>query len=206
MTVALVNSLNSLRRHYLTRLLILSAMVGIAAALGALVFTYVIDFATRMFMTNLVGYRMPLPGAEGATIMPAEATRRWLLFVVPAIGGLLSGLTVYLLAPDAAGHGTDAVIDAFHRHGGGMRKRIPVVKTVATAFTLGTGGSAGREGPIMQVGAGFGSALGNDLQVERPRAPVADAGGRWSGPRSNFSFTAGRRPVCDGGAVSGRGL
>src|SRR5277367_3567419 len=152
--------LSTLRRHYLTRLMLLSVLVGIGAALGALVFTRVIDMSTNFFMANLVGYVMPLPGAEGPTVMPAEATHRWLLFVVPALGGLLAGLTVYWLAPDAGGHGTDAVIDAFHREGGKMRKRIPFVKTIATAFTLGTGGSAGREGPITQVGAGFGSLLG----------------------------------------------
>ena len=150
----------SLRRHYLTRLMLLSVLVGIAAALGALVFTRIIDLSTDFFMRRLVGYTMPLPGAEGPTVMPAEATRRWLLFVVPALGGLLAGLTVYWLAPDAAGHGTDAVINSFHRQSGKMRKRIPLVKTIATAFTLGTGGSAGREGPITQVGAGFGSLLG----------------------------------------------
>ena len=152
--------LSTLRRHYLTRLMLLSVLVGIGAALGALIFTRVIDMATNFFMANLVGYVMPLPGAEGPTVMPAEATHRWLLFVVPALGGLLAGLTVYWLAPDAGGHGTDAVIESFHYEGGQMRKRIPLVKTIATAFTLGTGGSAGREGPITQVGAGFGSLLG----------------------------------------------
>lgn len=78
---------------------------------------------------------------------------------MPAIGGLLAGLCMKLFAPDAAGHGTDAVINAYHRLGGRIRTRIPLVKTVASAFTLGTGGSAGREGPITQVGAGFGSIV-----------------------------------------------
>ena len=150
----------SLRNSYQARLMFLSVLVGVGAALGALVFTRVIDLSTNFFMANLVGYSMPLPGAEGPTVMPVEATHRWLLFVVPALGGLLAGLTVYWLAPDAGGHGTDAVIESFHHGGGKMRKRIPLVKTMATAFTLGTGGSAGREGPITQVGAGFGSLLG----------------------------------------------
>src|SRR5271154_1739019 len=132
------NFFRSFWRHYLTRLMVLSILVGIGAALGALIFTRVIDFATNFFMANLVGYVMPLPGAEGPTVMPAEAAHRWLLFVVPALGGLLAGLTVYWLAPDAGGHGTDAVIDSFHYEGGRMRKRIPLVKTIATAFTLGT--------------------------------------------------------------------
>ncbi|HVM61773.1 MAG TPA: chloride channel protein [Verrucomicrobiae bacterium] len=151
---------NSLRRHYQTRLMLLSVLVGIIVAAGALLFTRIIDFAAAFFMTRLVGYAMPLPGAEGLTVMPGEPTHRWLLFVVPAVGGLLAGLTIYWLAPDAAGHGTDSVIDAFHRKRGQMSRRIPLVKTIATAFTLGTGGSAGREGPIMQVGAGLATILG----------------------------------------------
>ncbi|MGH9594330.1 MAG: chloride channel protein, partial [Bryobacteraceae bacterium] len=152
--------INSLRHHYLTRLMILSVAVGIMAGLGAIVFTRILDLTGDFFMKDLVGYAMPLPGAEGPTVMPEPARHRWLFLVVPALGGLLSGLTVYWLSPDAAGHGTDAVIASFHHYGGRIRKRIPLVKTIASAFTLGTGGSAGREGPIMQVGAGFGSLLG----------------------------------------------
>jgi len=139
--------------------MLLSALVGVIVALGALLFTWILDVSSAFFLTRLVGYTLPLPGAEGPTVMPGEATHRWLLFLMPAVGGLLAGLTIYWLAPDAAGHGTNSVIDAFHRKRGQMRKRIPLVKTIATAFTLGTGGSAGREGPIMQVGAGLASIL-----------------------------------------------
>jgi CIC family chloride channel protein len=139
--------------------MLLSAVVGVVTALGALVFTRVVDVATDFFLSRLVGYTLPLPGAEGPTVMPSQATHRWLLFLMPAVGGLLAGLTIYWLAPDAAGHGTDSVIDAFHRKRGRMRKRIPIVKTISTAFTLGTGGSAGREGPIMQIGGGLGSIM-----------------------------------------------
>ena len=152
--------LTVLRQHYMARLLLLSALVGVIAAFGALMFTYVIDIAGNLFMARLVGYQMPLPGAEGLSLIPSAVAHRWLLFIVPAAGGLLSGLIIHWLAPDAAGHGTDAVINSFHRGSGIMRNRIPFVKTLATAFTLGTGGSAGREGPITQVGSGFGAMVG----------------------------------------------
>lgn len=179
MITVCTNLVQRLRRHYLTRLIFLCVLVGIAAALGALMFTYVIDLAGNVFMTRLVGYRMPLPGVEGPTVIPEPATHRWLLFFVPALGGLLSGLAIHWLAPDAAGHGTDAVIHSFHKGGGAMRKRIPFVKTLATAFTLGSGGSAGREGPIMQVGSGFGSMIGGLFESgprERRLLLVAGAG------------------------------
>jgi CIC family chloride channel protein len=100
-----------------------------------------------------------------------------LLFVVPAVGGLLSGLLVYSLAPEAEGHGTDAMIDAFHRKRGVIRKRVPIIKTLASALTIGSGGSAGREGPIAQVGAGFGSALATWLKAgDRERRTLLLAG------------------------------
>src|SRR5262249_18718244 len=73
------------------------------------------------------------------------------------IGGLISGALVFGLAPEAEGHGTDAVIKAFHHLRGKIRRRVPVVKAIASAITIGSGGSAGREGPIAQIGAGFGS-------------------------------------------------
>ena len=92
--------------------------------------------------------------------------RPWLLFLVPVFGGLLSGLLVYTFAPEAEGHGTDAMIDAFHNKEGIIRGRIPFVKGLASIITLSTGGSAGREGPIAQIGAGFGSWLGQVLKLD----------------------------------------
>ena len=175
----LTETLNALRRHYLTRLILLSVLVGVVVGLGSVGFNYVINAATDLFLGKIVGYEMPTPSGEATAVIPAEAAHRWLLFVVPALGGLLAGLTVYLLAPDAAGHGTDSVIDAFHNKSGEVRKRIPFVKTLATAFTLGTGGSAGREGPITQVGAGFGTAVAdffNSSARERRMLMVAGAG------------------------------
>jgi CIC family chloride channel protein len=83
------------------------------------------------------------------------------------------------MAPEAEGHGTDAVIAAFHHKRGFIRSRVPIVKTVASAITIGSGGSAGREGPIAQIGAGFGSALATWLKVgdrERRLLMLAGAG------------------------------
>ena len=95
-------------------------------------------------------------------------TRSWLFLVIPALGGLVSGLLVYFIAPEAEGHGTDAMIEAFHREGGQIRKRVPLVKILASAITIGSGGSAGKEGPIAQIGAGFGSFLATVLKL-KPR-------------------------------------
>jgi CIC family chloride channel protein len=84
--------------------------------------------------------------------------------VVPALGGLAAGLLMWGLAPEATGHGTDAVIASFHGDGR-VRARVPLVKLVASIFTLGSGGSAGREGPMAQIGAGVGSATAGYLRL-----------------------------------------
>jgi CIC family chloride channel protein len=89
----------------------------------------------------------------------------WLVVLVPAVGGLISGILVFTWAPEAEGHGTDAMIRAFHRGGGSIRARVPVIKAIASIITIGTGGSAGQEGPIAQIGAGFGSWLARLLKL-----------------------------------------
>lgn len=163
--------------HAVTRAVALSALVGLVAGFGALGFNLILDTGSDLFLRRLVGYELPKPGGEGVTTMPAPPAHRWLLLVVPAIGGLLSGLLVFTFAPEAEGHGTDAMIDSYHRKAGVIRKRVPWLKTVASALTIGSGGSAGREGPIAQVGAGFGSALGGWLNAsDRERRILVLAG------------------------------
>lgn len=165
------------------RWMILSALVGVIGALGAILFTHLVDLASNGFLLDLVGYQAP---AEGGSA-PADAvfdldralspTRRWLLLVIPAFGGLVSGWLVFRFAPEAEGHGTDAVIRSFHRNKGIIGPRIPVVKTLASAVTIGTGGSAGREGPIAQIGAALASLLAQRLKLsERDRRMLLVAG------------------------------
>ena len=189
-----------IKTHSLGRLVLLSVLVGVVAGFGALGFNFVLNSAGDLFMVRAVGYQMPQPGGEGVTRIPAEASRRWLLFFVPAFGGLLSGLLVFSLAPEAEGHGTDAMIDAFHQKRGVIRKRVPIIKTFASALTIGSGGSAGREGPIAQVGAAFGSALATWLKAsDRERRTLLLAG---AGDRGGVSRAARRGVIRDGSAVS----
>jgi chloride channel protein, CIC family len=141
-------------------LFVLSALVGIIAGLGAAAFHYLLQLSSHLFMDSLAGYRPPGPLGEAPLFhATARPFSRWVLLALPALGGLLSGVIVYWLAPEAEGHGTDAAIDAYHRRNGAIRTRVPFVKTIASAITMGTGGSAGREGPIAQIGAGLGSSL-----------------------------------------------
>lgn len=106
--------------------------------------------------------------------------------LLPAMGGLVSGWIVYTFAPEAEGHGTDAAIDAYHRKGGFIRGRVPIVKTITSAITLTTGGSGGREGPIAQIGAGFGSFLATTLKLSERERRIMMAAGIGAGVGSIF--------------------
>lgn len=120
--------------------------------------------------------------------------RPWLLPVVTTLGGLISGVIVFSLAPEAEGHGTDAAIDAIHHRGGRLRARVPPVKLVSAAITIGSGGSGGREGPAAQISAGFGSLLGQWLHLAPRDRRIAVAAGMGAGIGAIF-----RAPL--GGAV-----
>ncbi|MEM7811510.1 MAG: chloride channel protein [Planctomycetota bacterium] len=115
-----------------------------------------------------------------------SAFNPWLLIAVMAGGGLVSGVLVYTFAPEAEGHGTDGAIDSFHNRRGEIAARVPIVKLVASAITLGTGGSGGREGPIAQIGAGFGSVLATRLNLSSRDRRVLMAAGIGAGVGAIF--------------------
>lgn len=153
-------------------------LIGIIAGLGSVVFHYLCQIGSYVFMGLMAGYTPPAPAGEHHLFTPTDIPfRRWMFFFIPAIGGIISGWLVYTFAPEAEGHGTDAAIDAYHNKGGFVRARIPIIKTIASALTLTSGGSGGREGPIAQIGAGFGSFLATKLRLpDRDRRIMLAAG------------------------------
>lgn len=152
--------------------------IGIIAGLGSILFHYLCQLGIHYFMDLMAGYRPPAPAGEHHLLPPTTSPfNRWFLFFLPALGGLFSGWLVYTFAPEAEGHGTDAAINAYHNQGGFIRSRVPIIKTLASAITLTTGGSGGREGPIAQIGAGFGSFLATRLKLtDRDRRIMMAAG------------------------------
>ena len=165
---------NNLRRidwRLLTRPVILSVLVGLVTGSAAVLFYFATNSVEHLFLNNLAGYHPPREGAEAILargdqmIDTLAMDHRWFLLLVPVIGGLISGFLVFKFAPEAEGHGTDAAIDAFHNKGGIIRGRVPIIKGLASIATIGTGGSAGREGPIAQIGAGFGSFIATKLKL-----------------------------------------
>jgi CIC family chloride channel protein len=161
--------------------------IGLIAGAGSIVFNYACQLGIHFFMGSLAGYLPPAPAGE-QHLLPAPNTpfNRWVLLFLPALGGLLSGWLVYTFAPEAEGHGTDAAIDAYHNKGGFIRGRVPIIKTVASALTLASGGSGGREGPIAQIGAGFGSFLAARLRLSDRERRIMMAAGVGAGIGSIF--------------------
>lgn len=153
--------------HTTGKWLLLSVVVGAVAGVGAIVFDFASQSVRHIALEQIAGY------------VPAETAGENRIFAVPkhpqfsplyliaviTIGGLVSGWLVIRFAPEAEGHGTDAAIAAFHHKRGYIRPIVPVIKLVASALTIGSGGSGGREGPIAQIGAGFGSYLGTIFEL-----------------------------------------
>lgn len=169
------------------RSIMLAPLVGVVAGLGAIAFNLLCLLITHVSLEWMVGYHQggPANDAEYHEVfgwgLGLTDLTPWLLLVVPLVGGLISGAIVYRFAPEAEGHGTDAAIDAYHNKGGVVRARVPLVKMVSSAITLGTGGSGGREGPIAQIGAGFGSFLATKLRLPDSDRRVLMAAGLGAG-------------------------
>jgi len=161
--------------------------IGLIAGVGAIIFHYLCQVGIHFFMDMMAGYRPPAPAGEHHLFPPSSREfSRWILLLLPAFGGILSGWLVYTFAPEAEGHGTDAAINAYHNAGGLIRARVPIIKTIASAITLTSGGSGGREGPIAQIGAGFGSFLATKLKLSRRERRIMMAAGVAAGVGSIF--------------------
>jgi len=143
------------------RLLLDSIILGIVGGLSAQLFTWLLHLSNELFMVKLAGYIPPGLPEEGGALQQTIGTHGlWLIPLATTLGGLIAGVLVYSLAPEAEGHGTDTAVKAFHRAGGFIRARVAPLKMLASAITIGSGGAAGREGPTALISAGVGSIYG----------------------------------------------
>ena len=172
------------------RLLLYAAVVGVFGGLGAQLFTWLLDWGERIFSVGIAGYQHPANGV----LHPAPVFGPWGVWLIPvatAVGGLLCGLLVYTLAPEAEGHGTDAAVAAYHFHGGHVRPIVPAVKSVASAITIGSGGAAGREGPTAQISVGAASILCDLLRLRDDERRVLVLAGMAAGLSAIFRSPLG---------------
>ena len=180
------------RMSYLMRWLILASVIGAVAGLGAVVFYEALRLSTQFFLQTLANYRVPTPAGEGNALgSGVHYLRAWAIPLVVVAGALAAGFLVFTWAPEAEGHGTDAAIDAVHYNPRGIRLRAVIIKIVASALTIGSGGSGGREGPTAQISAGFGSLLARVLDLSPENGRIAVSVGIGSGIGAIFSAPLG---------------
>ena len=169
-------NLGWLKTNEHTKMAILAVMVGLAGGLGAVGFRLLINF----FQTLAYGSSHELLDVVKALPWTAKVG-------IPAAGGLVVGPLVYFLAREAKGHGVPEVMEAVALKGGIIRKRVVLVKTVASAISISTGGSVGREGPIVQIGSAIGSTIGQALNVSGDRMRALVGCGAAAGIAATFN-------------------
>jgi len=145
----LINILDKVRSNEIALGLILSILVGAIAGLGAVVFRWLISSFQTLFFGGGASYL----GFLG----------QYYIILLPAVGGLIVGLLIHYGAREAKGHGVPEVMEAAAVRGGRIRSRVAIVKSLASSVCIGSGGSVGREGPIVQIGSSFGSTVGQWL-------------------------------------------
>ncbi|KLO32201.1 chloride channel protein [Mycobacterium haemophilum] len=176
---------------YLRKWFLLGAAIGVIAGLGAVVFYLALKYTGEFLLGYLAGYHIPTPVGEGGSHGSAGFERPWAIPLVTTAGALLSALIVARFAPEATGHGTDEAVEAVHSDPRAIRGRVVLVKMVASALTIGSGGSAGREGPTAQISAGFSSLLTRRLDLSDEDGRIAVALGIGAGIGAIFAAPLG---------------
>ncbi len=161
---------------------LLALLVGTGAGLGAVAFRYLIYFFTWLATGHS---EFGQAGYTGSAHLP------WLglgfFVIIPSIGGLVYGPLIYRWAREARGHGVPEVMIAVADNGGRIRPQVSVVKALASALTIGSGGSVGREGPIVQIGSALASSIGQWVRMPESRLRIMVACGAAGGISATFN-------------------
>ncbi len=159
-------------------LIVLSVFVGVATAIGALGFKVLIEYCNELFFGHTDQILTHAVGSGGY---------KFWLPLIPMLGGLIVGPLVYKFAGEAKGHGVPEVMNAVARLGGIIRPRVAFIKTIASAICIGSGGSAGREGPIVQIGSAIGSTIGQVFHMSGDRVRILVGCGAAAGISAVFN-------------------
>jgi CIC family chloride channel protein len=159
---------------------LLALLVGIISGFGAILFKLLISLNNYLFFEQL------LP-----SLSPQVLNYNFGAALIPAIGGIFVGVIVTIFAAEAKGHGIPQVIESMAFKGGRMRYRVAAAKIIASSVTIGSGGSAGREGPIAQIGASFGSATGQIFKIQDRDVELLVVCGLASGIAATFNAPLG---------------
>ncbi len=159
---------------------LLGGLAGVAGGLGAIAFRLIIDLNNRLFFETLLPRISKDLGGFNLG-----------LIVLPALGGLIIGPIIMRFAPETKGHGVPEVMEALALRGGRIRKRVAFMKVIVSSITIGSGGSAGREGPIAQIGSTVGSILGQIFKLEPQDIKVLVVCGLSAGIGGTFNAPLG---------------
>jgi CIC family chloride channel protein len=165
--------------------LILAFFVGIVAGLGAVAFRRLIGLMHNAFFFGQMSSRFDDLRHSAASIWG------WGVILVPIVGGFVVVWLVQTFAPEAKGHGVPEVMDAIYYHRGIIRPVVVLIKALASSISIGSGGSVGREGPIIQIGAAFGSALAQWLRLQEWQRLGLIAAGAGAGIAATFNTPVG---------------
>ena len=157
-------------------MILVAILIGVVAGFSAIGIRALIKFFSQLSFSG--------PGNLLENII---ATPWYLILIIPVIGGIIVGPLIYYFAPEAKGHGVPEVMQAILLKGGQIRGRVAVVKALASAITIGTGGSVGREGPIIQIGSSLGSVVGQFLRVSPKRLKTLVGCGAAAGIAAAFN-------------------
>lgn len=154
-------------------LFLFSFVIGLGAGFGAIIFRWLISTFKTLFFE------------QGHNFF--QFMGQYYVIFVPAIGGLFVGPLIYLFAREAKGHGVPEVMLAVAALGGKIRPRVAVIKALASSICIGSGGSVGREGPIVQIGSALGSSLGQLLKLSEEKVKILVACGAAGGIAATFN-------------------
>jgi CIC family chloride channel protein len=165
-----------------TGLVLLALTVGAGAGAGAVIFRYLI-----LWFTELSTGHHDYSAAGRASYGFYHSIGFWFVVAAPVVGGLIYGPLIHFFAREARGHGVPEVMLAVAESGGRIRPQVAVVKSLASALCIGSGGSVGREGPIVQIGSALGSTLGQLTRVPESRLRILVACGAAGGISATFN-------------------
>ncbi|MGK9368233.1 chloride channel protein [Melioribacter sp. Ez-97] len=173
---AMLSLLERAKMTEYTFILIIAIIIGLLAGFSAIGIRWLIKTITAISF-----------GSGSNLLDVLSATPWYLLIIIPALGGLIVGPIIYYLAPEAKGHGVPEVMQAILLKGGIIRPRVALIKSIASAITIGTGGSVGREGPIIQIGSSIGSTIGQFFKAPSRRLKTLVGCGAAAGIAAAFN-------------------
>jgi len=167
------------------RLALLTGIVGIAAGFGAVVFRLLIGLFHNLFFFGTFSF------TYDANVHTLESPWRAGVILVPVAGAILVAFLVKNFAPEAKGHGVPEVMEAIYYNKSNIRPLVAVIKSLASAVCIGSGGSIGREGPIIQIGSSLGSSIGQLLRLPTWQRYTLVAAGAGGGIAATFNTPIG---------------